>query len=336
MPELIQSTIDRREGFDDVAAVLRRPEVGRIVVSGNGASYYAAHMLWLAALANRQAGKSLVTVPAGLLAGGAFEWREGDALVAVSSSGELRDLVELTGSRQSPRPLAVITADAHSSLAKAADACAIVPNPRQRAITHTQAFCGAVVACLDIWGRLTRSQEMLRATSDAPGACARAITGTSSWFDRLQGIPDIEACVAFGTGMAWAAALESALLLKEIARIPSEGAESREAATSSMTAAGPNQLVLSLPSGLGEDRLANEARTILESRGATVVEVSAGLGEERLLSPIVTFPPVVALSVALARRRELDVDKPAWIDAYYETARVAVIASDGRKAHGDG
>ena len=54
--------------------------------------------------------------------------------------------------------------------------------------------------------------------------------------DRLQGL-----CAG------WPAALETALLLKEIASLPTEGMETREGATSGMYALGPTHIAVSLP-----------------------------------------------------------------------------------------
>src|SRR5262249_17720990 len=93
LPETLAATLEVRDGFAETAALLGASDVRRVVASGNGAAYYVTMALWLAALEGR-GGLELVAVPAGLLARGAFRWRPGDALLAVSSSGELRDLIE--------------------------------------------------------------------------------------------------------------------------------------------------------------------------------------------------------------------------------------------------
>ena len=321
MPDLLQQTTDRREGFDAVAELLSGERVDRIVVTGNGASYYAGHALWLAALETNPSPAEIVAVPAGLLAGSGFHWRQGDALVAISSSGELRDLVELVSADGAPRPLIAITGEPSSTIGQAADACAVVPSHRQRATTHTQAFCGAVAACLDIWGRVAGDESLVRAVAEASAVCASSIEATPEWIQVLDSVGTPTASVAYGTGVAWAAALEAALMLKEVAQIPAEGVETREAATSSMTAAASDHLVVSLPTGRFGDPLVEEAQAIYRSRGTTVVEVETGRGTDRRLSPIATFAPVVALSAELAGRRGLNVDTPDWVDAYYDTAR---------------
>ena len=320
LPESLAATLDAAEGFSAVAALLGRPNVRRIVATGNGASYFAAQALWLAALESERPPAEVVAVPGGLLARGEFRWREGDTLLAVSSSGELRDLVEAVDDPRTPRPFALVTASPESTLGRAAGAQAVVRVLRQRAVTHTQAFCGGVLASLAVWARASRDESLARAAEEAPAACERAIERALAW--SAQELPRVEppvAAIAFGTGPAWAAALEAALLLKEVAQIPCEGAETREGATGAKTALGPGRLALSLP--IGDDPLATEAEAVCASLGARVLRAPGGDEGDRRLAAITTFPAAVALSTELALRRGLDPDRPTWTNAYYSTAR---------------
>src|SRR5690348_17346818 len=86
MADSVAATLDAADGVDETAALLSTPGVNRIVASGNGAAFYVALALWLAAAAGD--GPEVVAVPSGLLAGGWFRFRPGDRLLAVSSSGE--------------------------------------------------------------------------------------------------------------------------------------------------------------------------------------------------------------------------------------------------------
>src|SRR6266568_3456967 len=153
LPDALAATVDARDGVADTAALLGADAVRRIVATGNGAAYYVAVALWLASLEGG-AGPEVVAVPSGLVARGGFGWRPGDALLAVSSSGEFRDLVEAidTGA---PLPYAAITATPGSTLGSRASARALVAVSHQRAVTHTQAFCGGVAAALAVWGEVT-------------------------------------------------------------------------------------------------------------------------------------------------------------------------------------
>lgn len=322
MPDTLAATLDAAEGFDNVARVLSGKGVRRIVASGNGASYYVAQALWLAAMEGESYPAEVVAVPGGLLARGMFRWREGDVFLAISSSGEFRDVIEAVESPDFPRPFGLVTATPESTLGRSADARALVSVPNQRAVTHTQAFCGAVLACLEIWARVAGDSSLSKLARTAPDLCGSAIEATLGWaageFDRVE---TPTAAIVFGTGPGWAAALENALLVKEVARVPCEGVETREGATAAMTGLLPEHLVLSLPTLA--DPLIDEAEEICRMLGAPVLRAPGGEKADRRLSPITTFPASVALATELALRAGWSPDDPAWIDTYYLTARRA-------------
>jgi len=271
-----------------------------------------------------------MAVPAGLLLSGEFRWRRGDALLVVSSSGELRDIVEITRSDKRsdnwPRALAAITGSPSSTIARAADACAVVPHAVQRAATHTHAFCGAVLAGLDIWAQVAADAELQNVVRGASDACARALQGVDRWMDHATQVSDRGSCVVFGTGVAWAAALEGALVLKEVAQIPAEGAETREAATSLMTATTAETFVLALPTGHDGDPLVHEAARVLAARGAEVLMIPGSEGQDRRLAPITSFPSFAALAIERGLRKGLNVDNPDWLHSYNATARAKTSA----------
>ena len=316
LAESLTATLDAREGFDDAAALLGADGVQRIVATGNGAAYYVAVALWLASL---ESAVEVVAVPSGLVARGGFRWRPGDALLAISSSGEFRDLVEAVDSG-APRPYAAITANAESTLGAGAGARALVGVRQQRAVTHTQAFCGAVAAALAVLAELTNDTGLRLAVKGIPSLVAAAVDAARAWAEDVVE-PEAAAAVAFGSGPAWAAALEAALLLKEVAGIPAEGVETREGATSAMMALRPGHLALSLPAGA--DPLLDEAEAICAARGATVLRAPVPEGADRRLAAIATFPAAAALAERLGLARGLDVDNPAWTDDYYRVARTS-------------
>src|SRR5947199_3781289 len=249
LSESLAATITARDGVEDVAALLGSEGVRRIVATGNGAAYYVAVALWLASLEGG-AGPEVVAVPSGLVARGAFGWRPGDALLAVSSSGEFRDLVEAID-KGAPLPYAAITATPGSTLGSRAGARALVAVSHQRAVTHTQAFCGGVAAALAIWGEVTDDETLGRAVAGLPGSVSRSLEETREWLGGAGALEPTVA-IAFGSGPGWAAALEAALLLKEVAGIPAEGVETREGATSAMMALAPGHLALSLAMGAAD------------------------------------------------------------------------------------
>jgi glucosamine--fructose-6-phosphate aminotransferase (isomerizing) len=315
IPESVSATLAARDGLPETAALLGSSRVHRIVATGNGAAYYVAVALWLASLDGRP-GPEVVAVPSGLVARGTFDWRPGDILLAVSSSGEFRDLVEAI--ETAPSPYAAITATPGSTIGSRAGARTVVTVANQRAVTHTQAFCGAVATALALWAELTGDEELRQALDSLPDAIGEEVVAAEQWGAELEG-SDPTFAVAFGSGPGWAAALEAALLLKEVSGVPAEGMETREGATTAMFSLAPGHLVVSLPTG--DDPMLAEAEEICAARGASVMRAPRASRLDRRLAAITTFPATAALSARLGAHRGLDVDKPAWTDAYYQVAR---------------
>jgi fructoselysine-6-P-deglycase FrlB-like protein len=316
IPSTLAATLDRRDGFDAVLEHLVDPAVRRIVVTGNGAAYYAAMALGLAAMW-RPGTAPVIALPAGIVADRRFSWVKGDLLVAISSSGEFRDVVEVA--RIASRSVAITAAPA-SALAKAASASALIQVHGRRAITHTQAYCGSVIAALSLWSEVTGDADLRRGLSESPSIVARGLASAESWAAAVtETLDPPRAAIAFGTGPAWAAALEASLLLKEVAGVPAEGVETREGATSAMYGLGLGHLVLSIETL--DDPLATEAEEVCALTGAAVIRVPGGdLGDPRL-APISSFPAALALAIGLAKQAGRDVDSPSWADAYARTSR---------------
>ncbi len=317
MPEMLAGVVERRHGMAAAVEALREPGVRRIVATGNGAAWYVGHALYLAALTG-EPGPEVIAVPGGLVAKGRFRFREGDRLLAISSSGEFRDVIEAI-EHGAPRPVIAITAHAASSVGRLADHVVLQDVLHQRGITHTQALGGALLLGLSIWAELTDDDCLRRGVDDAPAACAAAIDAATAWFPTLDGIVVPPSAIAFGGGPAWASALEAALLLKEVARIPCEGSETREGATSSMFGLRPGDLVVSIPSR--DDDAISEAERLCAAAGGVVVRCPGAEHADPRLALITALPSTVGLAGVLATMAGLDIDEPDWASAYYRTAR---------------
>lgn len=321
VPDAVEATLANEAGFNAAADLLSSRKIHRVVATGNGAALYAAHALYLAAISVPFPMPQVLPVPSGLLASGHFAWQEGDVLLAFSSSGEFRDLVEIIQAGV-PWPYIAVTTSPESTVARSAAAVALYPVLNQRAVTHSQVFCASVAIALLLWARLTDDASLMRSLQRAPDALRSQLHNAEVWLDVLSSAPTprAESAVAFGSGSAWAGALEAALLLKEVAGIPAEGVETRECATSAMYALNDRHLVLSLPTGMPDSRL-DEAEAICQARGATVLRAPIKSSLDERLMPIEAFPAAVALSLHLAIRHGFDSDRPSWTDTYYSTAR---------------
>ena len=322
IPAALAATLDNREGFEAAAGLVASRGASRLVVSGNGAAYYVASALWLASLRGLQPGPEVCAVPSGFVARGRFAWRPDDIFVAVSSSGEFRDLVEAID-KGAPRPYIAVTSSPESTVARGAGVIAKFQVLHQRALTHSQVFCGAVAAVLSIWAMVVDDVVLSRQLRDLPAITESAIDQASRWsgdaLSELEAVPRSALTCASGAG--WAAALEAALLLKEVARVPTEGSETREAATSGMYPLASDDLAFTLPSA-GEDPLLAEAEGIFERAGAKVLRAPVPRSpiDERVMGAVM-FPASAALAIRLARLGGFDPDAPSWAASYYQTAR---------------
>ena len=164
-PEALRRTLGERAGVAEAAALLS--DARRVVAIGNGAAFYVAHALWLATLESAGEGPPLVALPSGLAVRDGFRWRDGDAVLAVSSSGEFRDVVAAV--ERAGRPSVAITADPESSLARAAGVTVLQHVGAQRAVTHTQALWGGYACALAVWAELTADRGPRRGARGGAG-----------------------------------------------------------------------------------------------------------------------------------------------------------------------
>ena len=319
IPGALERTLGEARGFDDVAALIAADGVRRVVATGNGAALYVAHALWLASLED-ESPFDLVPVPAGILASGRFAWRPGDRLLVVSSSGQLRDVLEAL-ERGAPRPYAAITAAERSPIGAGAEAAALVHVQQQETHTHTQAYCGNLAAAFAVWARVVSDDGLSDSLTAAPRVLTTLIAEAEAWAPvAADEAGEPSAAVAFGSGPAWAAALEAALLLEEVAGVSADGLETREGATTGTFALRPGKLALSLPTG--DDGAHADAEETCRATGAAVLRLPGGETVPSRLSGLGTFPSGLALAIELGLRAGLDIDRPAWVDAYYRSARV--------------
>lgn len=322
IPSALSVTLEERQGFAAAASLIKQRCPNRLVVSGNGAAYYVAHALWLASLATPGSSSEVLAVPSGLLARGRFVWRPGDLLIAVSSSGEFRDLVEaLDGG--APRPYVAVTSSPESTVGRGAEVVAGFRVLHQRALTHSQVVCGGIATILSIWAMVTGDSILQRTVDELPGLTHSMLKDVVRWEAEVRASLKIfpRSAVTCSTGAGWTAALEAALLLKEVARLPTEGGETREAATSGMYALREGDMAFLLPTRL-EDPLLSEAGRIFERAGATLLcaPTSQDALDERVAG-VALFPASAALALTLARLGGADPDRPSWATTYYETAR---------------
>jgi glucosamine--fructose-6-phosphate aminotransferase (isomerizing) len=141
-------------------------------------------------------------------------------------------------------------------------------------------------------------------------------------------LDDADHLFVVGGGLAYPAALEAALKLKEMALVHAEASETWEMASGPATMVGPSTVVVSLaPDGAARAATDDVVRHCRQW-GARVIEVtpSRTVNDSRLLAvpaavderfaPLTMVPPVALLAYVLAGRRGATPDRPSWTERY--------------------
>lgn len=86
-----------------------------------------------------------------------------------------------------------------------------------------------------------------------------------------------------------------------------------------MYAANDRSLVLPISGAVADPAAAAAARNC-QTRGAHLISIEGNHPDARLAA-ISSFPAAVALAAQLGLGRDIDVDQPPWLEAYYAAAR---------------
>lgn len=345
-PAAIRETVDLAgEQARLVAVEFRARSVRRIFIIGNGTSYHSS--LAAAWLFRRHATPDdPVVVP---LTAGDFrhyppQLGPTDAVVGVSASGEFRDVISVVEHLRGRVPTAAVVHVPNSSLTQLADHTIVAAGGPSAVPVMTKTYSSTLTAALLLIAHLfddRRTRDIVDGVLQAADQVAWAIDAAS---ERVSGLaPRLAASehmFVYGSGAAYAAALEGALKLKEISLVHAEGAETWEMASGAATMIGPGACVVMLaPTGPGHEAAVELSRHCREW-GAQVVEVSPlpsgtdavlplpeGVVED--LAPLHSVPPVALLAYELALQRGIDPDRPGWTERYRKQGMTHVAGAGG-------
>jgi glucosamine--fructose-6-phosphate aminotransferase (isomerizing) len=335
--QALTSTLDGlRQEVDHVAAALLRGEPRRVVALGSGASYYVAAIG--AYLYNGLARPVDLTCSATSTADFAAypsPLGPGDALVGISASGEVSELLDLFASLRGQQPLVGITNRAESTLATTSDHPLVMRAGSTGVPTSTKTFVASVGALQLLLLALLAHQGVDRAAgvrdelfavgADVDRALEEARSRVPALAERLAACQRL---FVVGVGPGHPLAMEAALVFKEVAGLPAEPVQTREMAH------GPTAVVDETVGVVAIAPAASQAttRAILDecaARGATTIEIGArpdadlpvSSSVSDLLAPLPYSGPLFLLGEEVARRRGHDPDHPAWEADYLRMTR---------------
>lgn len=250
---------------------------------------------------------------------------DGALVVGISQSGQSPDVVTvLEDARRQSRPTVALTNDPVSPLARVADhviALGAVEESIAATVTYTSQLA-AVALLAAAWS--PEPEERLRELAAVPEAMAATLAGSAQpCAHAAESLAEASVCLTIARGMDLATAYESALKMRELARLTTvafSAADFRHGSQATADFAVP--VAVFMPRGPTFDDLASLTNQ-LEAAGVHQLIISDDDGARRAtsaflptarvptwLTPLVSILPAQQLAQAWAIRRGIDPDRP--------------------------
>lgn len=334
-PDAIRATVAAaREPAASIARAWLENGIRRVHVIGNGTSFHSS--LAAATLYRHRAAADdpvVIAITAAEFMVYPPALGPADAIVGISSSGEFKDVVAVAEAVRGRIPMAGIVHVPGSTLTRVASDIVLSAGGPSAVPVMTKTFSATLVATeLLLLGLLgpARADAEVAGILAAADAAESAIAATEAIAEPLAAsLGDASHLFVTGGGVAYPAALEAALKLKEMALVHAEGAEVWEMTSGAATMLGPDAVVIALaPDGPARPAVA-DLLTHAAAWGARTIEVgpAALVGTSTLLplpasahedhAPLCAVPPVALVAFALARLRGANPDRPDWIERYH-------------------
>lgn len=331
-PEAIRQTIQHtRQQAKDAARVIGKHQSRRIFVIGNGTSVYSSMAASYTgrSLATSTADPFVIAVPAGDFRNFMPTLDDRDVVVGISASGEFRDLLvifeELAG-----RCLRVgITHVPGSSITRLSDELLVSAGGPSQMPVMTKTYASTLTAAhLLILETFSAPAELFSHLESSAQLCETALeTAHKQVAALVSDIQDYEHAFYFGAGPAYAASLESALKMKEMAMLHAEASEVWEFASGPATTVDKRFFCAAFYTGSANDSdVANSARLSREW-GARLIEFGpkSYAGDWHIpvqpnpfepFSTLSLVPPAALLAYRMARSRGHNPEQPHWRERY--------------------
>jgi glucosamine--fructose-6-phosphate aminotransferase (isomerizing) len=342
-PVAIRATVEATGAHvRSVAAELRAAGVRRIWVIGNGTSFHSS--LHAAGLARRLSGPDgpiAIPVTAGDFRTFRPTLRREDAIVGVSASGEFRDVLGVFEEVRGRVATVGIVHVPGSSITRVADHVILSAGGPSGSPVMTKTFSSTLSATILMLGAIVGEEALLEVSAGLRLAADHADLAIAEAWPLVEEIAaelaDAEHIFVVGGGLAYPAALEAALKLKEMALVHAEASETWEMASGPATIVGPGTVVISLaPNGAARAATDDVVRHCREW-GARVIEVAPGravadsrlfaipAGADERFAPLTAVPPVALLAYVLAGLRGATPDRPSWTERYHSQGLTHIV-----------
>ncbi len=346
-PEAIRQTIQHtRQQAKDAARAISKRQPRRIFLVGNGTSLYSSMAASYTgrSLATSTADPQVVAMPAGDFRNFMPKVDERDVLVGISASGEFRDLLvifeELAG-----RCLRVgITHVPGSSITRLSDELLISAGGPSQMPVMTKTYASTLTAAhLLVLETFSAPSELFGYLETSAHLCKTALDSASKKVEEIvSDLRNFEHAFYFGAGPAYAASLEAALKMKEMAMLHAEASEVWEFASGPATTVDKRFFCAAFYTGAPSDGdVANSARLSREW-GARLIEFGpqSYAGDWHIpvqpnrfepFSTLSLVPPGALLAYRTARSRGHYPEQPHWRERYAAQGLTHLMGNGGNK-----
>lgn len=318
----------------ELAVQLRRRSIQRVVIAARGSSDNAArYAQYLLGATNRLlvslATPSLFTIyhsPPSL---------DGCLVLGISQSGRSPDIVSvIEEARRQGVVSAAITNDPQSPLGRAADFVIDLHARPEQSVAATKSYTGELMVVAMLSAALAEDASMQDALRAVPDQVSDTLASGAEDVTRcVERYHAIGAGLVIGRGYNYATAFELALKLKELSYMMVEAYSGADFLHGPLAMIEPGfPVVVIAPSGAMLPSML-DLLTRLRERGADIISITdiAEVGDQsqvslqlpmsvaEWISPFLTILPGQLLALQLAHSRNIEVDRPRFLQKITET-----------------
>lgn len=318
-PTVLGRLVSRHEADrDEVRAVLPGHLAGTVLLARGSSDNVAVYGRYLIELASRR--------PAGLAAPSVHTRYESDVdyggylVVALSQSGATPEIVETSArARRSGAVVVGITNEPGSPLTEVSDLTLLTEAGPELAVPATKTVTAQMLAIAAIAAACDTSLVTLPDLAALPSAVSSMVADAAAPDTVARRWQDARRLVVTGRGLAYAAALETALKIKETARVHAEGLSSADLLHGPIAALDTRLPVLIVSGGnrFAADEAELSARLRAEGVPYAVCGKDADLplpaGVSDVTAPILATIRGQQLALASSLLRGLNPDAPAGL-----------------------
>jgi glucosamine--fructose-6-phosphate aminotransferase (isomerizing) len=318
--------------FERIAGAVRSARPAFILIAARGSSdnvaRYAQHLFGrLGGLPVALATPSLYTLY------GTPPLLRDAFVIGISQSGaspDIRAVVE-TAARQG-QPTAVVTNDASSPLAAAADHVIDLGAGVEASVAATKTYTASLIAIAALVAAAADDRELGRQLSAIGPALGEQLARAQEAAAAGEWVSTWRQCTVVGRGAQYPTAFEAALKVRELTGIPAEPFSPADLMHGPVAVLGEDHPVIAIAATGPTLEGVRETVAAARARGAPVVAVTdrpdafadadatlSVVPVPEWLSPIVSIVPLQLLAVAAAERLGVDVDRPFGLTKVTQT-----------------